>query len=481
MNPALQQIPGCLVAQTGARAGTRYTLAGPATRIGRSPENDIVIDGDEASIVSLRHAEVVREGGGFRVRDLNSTNGTFVDGRQITDVCLIGPATIRLGMTGPEFSLVFEEAGAAPVELNKTVVVPRSAAPLPMPDTEPMEGTFDGLLTDAVTRARKARARGISNETIFIMREALGRALHTTRRRSRRIIIALAVTLLIVSAAAGWKIWDLHREKRSIDQRIQEIEAQLQRAWDTGANTDSLIERLERYQGEARQLQRSVFYRLAGRPEEDLVTGEIRTLMNEFGAEVYSVPPEFTDRVKYYLGKYQAEDRPLMAHALAEGRQHLDTVRSILAEEQLPPDLAWIPVVESALRPGESAAGAAGPWQFTVSTARAYGLRVDKAIDERRDLRKATRSACKYLRELILDFGSGSSVMLALAAYNSGPGKVKHAVMKTVRDPIKQRNFWYLYRVRALPAETREYVPKVAAVMIIGRNPGRFGFEAESK
>jgi membrane-bound lytic murein transglycosylase D len=66
--------------------------------------------------------------------------------------------------------------------------------------------------------------------------------------------------------------------------------------------------------------------------------------------------------------------------------------------------------------------------------------------------------------------------MLALAAYNSGPTKVKQAVMKTVRDPIKQRNFWYLYRVRALPAETREYVPKVAAVMIIGRNPGKFGF-----
>jgi membrane-bound lytic murein transglycosylase D len=65
--------------------------------------------------------------------------------------------------------------------------------------------------------------------------------------------------------------------------------------------------------------------------------------------------------------------------------------------------------------------------------------------------------------------------MLALAAYNVGPSKVKR-VVRDVKDPIKQRNFWYLYRIRALPAETREYVPKIIAGMIIGRNPEHFGF-----
>jgi membrane-bound lytic murein transglycosylase D len=66
--------------------------------------------------------------------------------------------------------------------------------------------------------------------------------------------------------------------------------------------------------------------------------------------------------------------------------------------------------------------------------------------------------------------------MLALAAYDLGPTKVKQAIIATVHDPIKQRNFWYLYRVNALPKETREYVPKVVAAMIIGRNPQHFGF-----
>ena len=96
-------------------------------------------------------------------------------------------------------------------------------------------------------------------------------------------------------------------------------------------------------------------------------------------------------------------------------------------------------------------------------------------MDERLDPRKSTQAAGRYIRDLILDFGSGSSVMLALAAYNLGPGKVKRAV-RTVSDPIKQRNFWYLYRARALPKETRQYIPKTIAAIIIGRNPERFGF-----
>jgi len=109
------------------------------------------------------------------------------------------------------------------------------------------------------------------------------------------------------------------------------------------------------------------------------------------------------------------------------------------------------------------------------ATARAFGLRVDQHADERKDLLKSTQASAKILRSLILDFGGGSSVMLALAAYNLGSGKVKQAVVNTVRDPIKQRNFWYLYRTRALPAETREYVPKVFAAIVIGRDPRHFG------
>jgi soluble lytic murein transglycosylase-like protein len=72
---------------------------------------------------------------------------------------------------------------------------------------------------------------------------------------------------------------------------------------------------------------------------------------------------------------------------------------------------------------------------MTAVTARAYGLRVDSQVDEREDRVKSTVAAAKYLRDLILDFGTGSSVMLALAAYNSGAAAVKQAVVRNVSDP----------------------------------------------
>jgi len=182
--------------------------------------------------------------------------------------------------------------------------------------------------------------------------------------------------------------------------------------------------------------------------------------------------------VNHYIEKDQGPERPKIAQALVESGAKLSTIRGILKAQQMPEDLAYIPIVESALAEDaeESAAGAAGPWQMTAATARAYGLKVDGETDERKDLIRSTQASCRYLKDLILDFGSGSSVMLALAAYNGGAGKVKQAVARTVKNPIQQRNFWYLYRTRALPVETSEYVPKVFAAILIGRNPKWYGF-----
>jgi membrane-bound lytic murein transglycosylase D len=238
-----------------------------------------------------------------------------------------------------------------------------------------------------------------------------------------------------------------------------------------------LIEELNKYQTQVREMQKNLLYQLGVRSkEQDFIESQIKALMAEFGAEEYSIPPEFMEQVREFIRRYQGPDRPHMRRALGRSRRDLEAVRKQLQNDNLPPDLAYMVLVESAfIRESSSSAGAAGFWQFTPITAKAYGLKVDDEIDERLDSRKSTQAAGRYIRELILDFGSGSSVMLALAAYNLGPGKVKRAVRR-VEDPIKQRNFWYLYRVRALPAETRSYVPKIIAAIIIGRSPERFGF-----
>ena len=460
-------------------AGTgsmKFELAGEITRVGRGAQNDVVIQGSDVASVSLQHLEIRREEATFRIRDLESTNGTYVNGERFSEGDLVPPATIRLGSQGPELLFTTEEPEIA--ELDKTMAIPEGIAPLATePHPIPPTGTYENLLSQAVVRARHARLRGLSGETLTIMRETLQHALRHTSRRLHLVIGVLTAGLIIVAGVGAWKISVLDREKRGIDHRIADLETQLQSASASPAESDRLISELSDYQSQAVQLERSVLYRLGPHEKEDFLILEIRALMEEFGAEVYSIPPEFTERVGHYIEQDLGPNRILVARVLNGSAAQLKVMRQVLQEQQLPVDLAYIPLVESALAPDQSSpAGARGPWQLTPVTARAFGLRVDKEVDERTDLPKSTRASCRFLRELILDFGAGSSVMLALAAYNLGPSKVKQAVMNTVHDPIKQRNFWYLYRINALPKETREYVPKVVAAMIIGRNPRHFGF-----
>ena len=462
--------------RSGPLAGTRYQLQEGVLRIGRAPDNDIVAQGQQSATVSLYHLEISGENGRYRVRDVGSTNGTYIDGEQVSDAEVHPPSVIRLGSNGPEFAVTTEQAETS--DLSRTLVIPAGIQLPSAPPPEAAAGGHEALLSEAVQQARQARAEGKGDQTMMLMRSVLSHALRRNSSRFRLTIGILVAALLGTVGFSVWKLTALKREKVAIDDRIRQIEIRLEKD-ETPEEAERLITELSTYQDEARTLERSVLYRYAVRQQQNFVTNEIRAIMAEFGAETYSVPPEFQQGVTQYIEQYRGSDRPLMERALNEASGKLTEIRAILQTEKLPPDLAYIPLVESALGPQQvSAAGAAGPWQLTPATARVLGLRVDGAVDERRDLRKATQAGCRYLRNLILDFGSGSSVMLALAAYNLGPTRVKQAVTKVVQDPIKQRNFWYLYRTRALPAETREYVPKVFAAIIIGRNPARFGFSA---
>jgi soluble lytic murein transglycosylase-like protein len=210
--------------------------------------------------------------------------------------------------------------------------------------------------------------------------------------------------------------------------------------------------------------------------EARAVEQDISTLMNEFGAEEATVPEAFTREVHRFIREYRERERTLIAGVLVQERARLEQVRLILRRDHLPEDLAYMILVESRfLETSVSHEGAAGFWQFTETTAREYGMEVNDQVDERLDLLKSTEAASRYIRDLILDFGTGSSVMLAIAAYNGGAETVRRAV-RNVKDPIKQRNFWHLYSTRALPSETLAYVPKVIATILVARNPQRFGF-----
>jgi peptidoglycan lytic transglycosylase D len=188
-------------------------------------------------------------------------------------------------------------------------------------------------------------------------------------------------------------------------------------------------------------------------------------------------PARLSDRALTYLDSYRNDPRGRAAAATwhrASGRYE-SMVKSILREYGLPQDLMWVAVVESRFDPNaRSPVGAAGLWQFTSHTGRAYGLVIDRWVDERLDPVRSTRAAAMLLTDLHTRFGSWE---LALAAYNYGYAGVLAAIRK-----FNTNDFAVLSRYESgLPWETTLYVPKIVSLAIVGNNPGAFGLDGAEK
>src|SRR5690606_13835464 len=153
-------------------------------------------------------------------------------------------------------------------------------------------------------------------------------------------------------------------------------------------------------------------------------------------------------------------------------------IRARLAEYEMPGDLVYLALIESGFsNRAVSRARAVGMWQFMPATGRAYGLRIDGWVDERRDPVKATAAAARHLRDLRRRFGS---LYLAAAAYNAGAGKVGRGLNALDSDDADSLNsdatFFRLYETQLIRRETKDYVPKLIAAALIAKEPERYGF-----
>jgi membrane-bound lytic murein transglycosylase D len=183
----------------------------------------------------------------------------------------------------------------------------------------------------------------------------------------------------------------------------------------------------------------------------------------------FDLPIERAPTVDRHVKFFAVHIRDQFEAWLSRLERYRPMVERIFAEFNLPEDLIFLSLVESGFNThAVSPAQAVGPWQFIKSTAQAYGLRVDRWIDERRDPAKSTRAAASYLRDLYHLFGSWP---LAMAAYNAGEGKVARALARSQGD-----DFWHLTDTALLKRETKDYVPRILAATVIAKDPGRFGF-----
>lgn len=164
---------------------------------------------------------------------------------------------------------------------------------------------------------------------------------------------------------------------------------------------------------------------------------------------VIEVP--YNEVVRRYILRYVKHSPRQLAALQRKAEYYFPIFEDILAKHDLPYELCYMPVIESALNPqARSHMGATGLWQFMPATGKKYGLEINSLVDERMDPIRSTEAACLFLKNLYAIFQDWN---LVIAAYNCGPGNVNKAIHRAGG----KRDFWSIYPY--LPSETRGYLP----------------------
>ena len=164
----------------------------------------------------------------------------------------------------------------------------------------------------------------------------------------------------------------------------------------------------------------------------------------------------YNDVVRKFIDTYTGRLRGHVSFMLSANNFYIPIFEEALDAYNLPIELKYLPIIESALNPSAvSRAGASGLWQFMITTGKTYGLDSNSLIDERRDPIKSSWAAARYLKDLYDIYGDWN---LVIAAYNCGPGNINKAIRRANGDA----DYWKIYNY--LPKETRGYVPAFIAV-----------------
>ncbi len=183
----------------------------------------------------------------------------------------------------------------------------------------------------------------------------------------------------------------------------------------------------------------------------------------------FDIPVTYNTKVKWWINYFQTTGRKWFRTWLERSHAYLPAMQKVLADQGLPMDLAYVAMIESGFSSqATSTAEAVGYWQFITPTANRYGLRTIWWLDERRDFTKSTSAAARYLGDLFKQFGSW---YLTAAAYNMGEGRTQKLVNK-----YRSKNYWILSKRPDFPDETKQYIPKLLAAMLIAKAPKLYGF-----
>lgn len=426
----------------GFDKGKLIPIKDGANSLGRSINNSIVFDSRE-KIISNHHALIYKIPGKILFQDLNSTNGSYVNDVNVNEIEINNGDIISFGKSGPRLRLIVSDSElplSNPVAVNigffDQITAPEEKqSSILKHNEEHYFQTKNSLVTDSSSSKSNYR---IVNDFIT------DKIIYNFKFQFMSISIFL-VLLLFISFFPFTPIRHDHHNNPNVST------AAVQKMFLNYYNNELV---LKDYIS----------------PQKSELTFKIKDILTKFGEHDYNIPEEMVERVQFYVELFSGDMKPLIGKFTKRKHELLPLIQKILEENNLPKELAYISMLESGFNPyAKSNAGAYGIWQFMANTARRYGLIVNDTVDQRTDTEKATYAAAAYFKELIALYGGKSSVMIAMAAYNAGEGKVNSALRK-IEDPLKNRDFWYIYRKGYLPKETNEYIPKIIALIIICEN-----------
>ncbi|MGH7703663.1 MAG: transglycosylase SLT domain-containing protein, partial [Gemmatimonadales bacterium] len=424
--------------------------------------------------------------------DTGSAQGVFLNGERVQGHRLRAGDSIRFGgADAPEATVEivvdpgYDQAKDA-AEITRTLkAISRETAAIK-------------VVTAAAHRVAEERAKAggtRSRKTMEVMANTLQELSEVVKKSSQKkwvkVVMGVSAAALVVIVVLGTVIYIQHRQiaelldaKGHFDQQIQTLQAQMQTERDSIRLADLERQLLEATANAERTLadiaRKDAEKAAAVADQGDELDREIAAILKQFDAGTYAVPPIFKERLQYHIDrmvKAEANTRLIYRRKV----KYWPIITKQFAAIGLPDVMGYVAWTESQFDPqAKSAVGAKGMWQMTPATARSLGLRVDDAVDERLDPARQTHAAGRYLANLLAEFGE-DAFMLAMASYNRGENGVRRVLHRIAQTPggfkKEKRDFWHLYRMKLLPEETREYVPKILAAAVICSNPQRYGLE----
>jgi len=452
--------------------------------IGREHDCDVRI---EDAHVSRKHVIVSFGNGHWRLRDQQSGNGVFVDGRRVDTAAIDTSLTIRLGADGP--LVVMEVESGAPLT-TRPPATERSAGETML--LASYAERYFGAATDE---------EAVGGRTLMIRK-----AFHSVQKKQKRLYRGIvAVVALVAIGAAGYAYYghqqivrqqavaqELFYAMKALDVDIANVERRLLASGNAqgGDQVKTYLERRRQMESNYdRFLSGLNLYDRTLTPQEQLILRVTRML----GECEMAAPPEYLAEVASYIRKWQGSGRYAKAVNRAREMGYTRKIAEEFERQNLPQQFFYLAMQESdfdevASGPPTRMGIAKGMWQFIPETGARYGLTVGPLAafrrpdpaDDRHQWQKATRAAASYIKD-IYSTDAQASGLLVMASYNWGEQRIINMLRRMPANP-RERNFWKVLEQHRnqVPKETYDYVLSIVSAAVIGENPKLFGFGFDS-